>query len=113
MLSPQPPHSETSLEYSGPDANLKVKGSLVHSGLVNLKGSFITEYQIGNKPKETVDIGLEQEFQVRSFFYILRTNLFFFLEVNLITLLALVIEKWKGPSFEERSTSDCNSKHKV
>lgn len=72
LISPEAPKYEGKLEYSGPDFNGKLGTSIIHQGVINLKGTISGEYQIDNYPKQALEIGLEQEFHVglkRSFYF--------------------------------------------
>ncbi|VBB31264.1 unnamed protein product, partial [Acanthocheilonema viteae] len=63
LINPAAPNYEGKLEYSGPDFNGKLDTSIIHQGMINLKGTISGEYQIDNQSKRTLEIGLQQAFQ--------------------------------------------------
>ncbi|CAG9538789.1 unnamed protein product [Cercopithifilaria johnstoni] len=65
LINPEAPKYEGKLEYSGPNFNGKLDTSIIHQGMIDLKGTLSGEYQIDNQSKRTLEIGFEQAFQKR------------------------------------------------
>lgn len=70
MINPEEPKYEGKIEFIGPDFNSKFDATIVHQGMINFKGTVIGEYQLGSERKRTLEIGLEQAFQVKFYRFI-------------------------------------------